>query len=34
VPICSTVLLPAPSMPANDARPECSPAAQLIDGSV
>src|SRR5947207_10801342 len=32
VPICSTVLLPEPSMPANDARAEVSFEPQLTEG--
>src|SRR5438045_3596015 len=34
VPICSTVLLPSPSMPAKVANAECSFAPQLTDGSL
>src|SRR5437763_10381758 len=34
LPICSTVLLPSPSIPAKDAKAECSLAPHGIDGSV
>ena len=34
VPICSTVELPAPSMPAKDANADRSPDAHLMEGSV